>query len=101
MKGQGLGSGSRMISVDEVLTKAGHLKLAMVSRAKRIEQLAADIGKAHAGMVKVHPERLQTMEMEFGNLASAQDRDGKYYATLRWVLECTEDIDPDNLQIDL
>lgn len=90
-----------MIDISKVLTKATHLKSAMVSRAQRIEVLAAEIGKGHAGLLDVSSDVLRTKEMEFGNLASAQERDGKYYATLRWVLECTDDIDPDNLQLDL
>lgn len=86
---------------EEIITKASHLKMAMVSRAQRLESLATDIGKCHAGVMKVHPERLQTMEAEFGNLSSSQELDGKYFATLRWVLSCTDDIDPENLQLDL
>tara|TARA_R110002096_G_scaffold51401_6_gene134412 strand:+ start:2829 stop:3101 length:273 start_codon:yes stop_codon:yes gene_type:complete len=86
---------------EQVIGKAGTIKLGMQKRAVRIKDLAAQIGLASAGLSPdVKPERLQTMQMEFSNAAEKQSTDGIMLAVLRWVLGCTEGIDPSNLELD-
>ena len=84
----------------ELMGKATVLKVKLMNRARRIEELVSHMAKSRAGLLKaINPERLETMEMELDNASGNQHRDALMYATLRYALGFTDDIEPDNLAL--
>jgi len=84
----------------DVLSVATNLKVRLINRGRRIEEFIAHIAKSGAGMVKkIHPDRLETMRVELDSAMLNQSRDVQQYATLRWILGVTEEIEPDNLEL--
>mgnify|MGYP006897107423 CR=1 FL=1 len=72
----------------------------MVKRSDAITAKSAQAARVHSGIEQMHPERLETLETEVHDAIVRQSRDGLMFATLRWALGITEDIDPDNLELD-
>ena len=90
-----------MIDQKSIVGVAGNLKRKLVNRGNKIGELVSRIATARAGMGKrVNPERLNTIEEELEFAISKQSRDALVYATLRWVLGLTNDIDPEDLELD-
>ena len=89
-----------MIDRDSVLNAAANHKHKLVKRSDTIDRLVSAIAKAKSGIRRINVERLQTMEEELDFAAFKQHRDSLIYATLRWVLGVTAEIDPENLELD-
>lgn len=91
-----------MRSDQEIIGRAALLKGAILSRRDNIMQKSEIIAKAMSGIAHdVKPDRLETLRVEVLSLSEKQERDSLMFATLRWVIGCTEDIEPHNLQLDL
>lgn len=92
---------SKMRDKKEVIGKAAELKLGLVSRGRQIMELSTLSSRARAGLASdIKPDRLETIEVQLNTLVAKQSRDSLYYATLRWALGITEDIDVNNLELD-
>lgn len=85
----------------EILSAAAELKTKMVKRVQRLRMISANLADAAGKMVDVGVERLETMENEFKILEQRQELDAQRYATLRWALGVTEEIDSNNLELSL
>ncbi len=80
---------------------AVHLKVKLVNRAKRIEELVGAMAKSRAGLIRrINPERLETMDTELDHASYNQARDAIMYATLRYALGITDKIEPDKLDLE-
>lgn len=91
-----------MRSEKEIIGKAANVKVAMRGRISRIEMLAANIGKAAAGLApEIKEDRLETMKKELDVLSERQFVDAHLLATFRWALGITDDIDVTNLELNL
>ena len=90
-----------MRTQDEVVGKAGLLKQKLLNRGRTMEQTISALAKSRAGLIrKINDERQETMERDLRNLTRKQEIDAIKYATLRWALGVTDDIDPENLELD-
>jgi len=90
-----------MLTEQKIIGKAALIKGAMQSRSVKIKSLSNLIGLKIAGMANdISKDRFETIQMEFNNAAERQRVDGIKLAVLRYVLGCTDDIDPDNLELD-
>lgn len=86
---------------NEVIGKAALLVRKLQGRAQRIVQLGTALAQRDAGIfTDVGPDRADTMRRELVVLGQRQASEGIELATLRWVLGVTEDIDPDNLELE-
>lgn len=89
-----------MRSEYEVKHKAANLKVKMIARGERIIGLHDHIHRSDAKTVRqLNPERRKTMQEEIEHLSQLQTSDAYVYATLRWLLGVTEDIDHTNLEL--
>jgi hypothetical protein len=85
----------------EVIGKAAELKIGLVSRGRQIMELSTLSARARAGLAPdIKPDRLETIEAQLGSLGFKQMRDSLCFATLRWALGITEDIDANKLELD-
>jgi hypothetical protein len=84
-----------------IRNEAANRKIRLLNRGVKIRELAATIGLAKSGMAPdIKPQRLETIEQEFEVLTTRQLDEATVYATLRWVLDITEEIEPNNLGLD-
>lgn len=86
---------------EEVIAEAARLKNTIVRRADRIRNLNDLILQGEMGTAACSQERIDTAKMEVAEAVSDQSRDTKFFATLRWVLDLTEDIDLTHLELSL
>lgn len=90
-----------MIERELVVNRAAEIKAKINSRVKSIIENSDLIVKAKTGLNRdVTPERLMTLENVNEFLVDKQNDDIIIFATLRWVLGITEDIDVKNLDLD-
>lgn len=88
-------------SESEIIQQAAVYKSALVRRAAKICELVQTISLAQAGLAPdVKPARLETMISQLDSLSGKQSQDTFIYATLRWVLGVTQEIDLTNLELD-
>ena len=87
-----------MRTEEEVVAIAAQLKVKLLNRGKQIEEMMTRQSKSDAGLSrKLHPEVYDTITKDLNHLSHKQMSNSLIYATLRWVLGVTEDIDTDNL----
>lgn len=85
----------------EIVGEATTLKNALVKRLKRMLMHAENMAKYDGcAAPDIKDDRLTTMNTEYEILAKRQILEAQRYATLRWVLGITEEIDPSNLELD-
>jgi len=85
---------------NEIVGVAADLKLKMRKRIDRLRILSQNLADV-AGKIapEIGIERLESIENEFKTLEARQELDAQKYATLRWVLDLTGEIDPDYLEL--
>lgn len=92
---------TKMIDRQLIIARAAQLKFSLASRAKKIVELSQAIANSAAGFDRsMSEDRLRTAEMELNYLTGKQSNETQVYATLRWVLGITEDIDFKKLELD-
>lgn len=89
-----------MRSEKEMLSMAATMKVAMVNRMKRIENLSSLVVKADMGFSPASPERIETAREDLAEAMEFQRRDAQRYAVMRWVCGVADSIDPHNLELD-
>ena len=90
-----------MIDEDLILQRAGVLKLALSKRAVRIMGMHHTLGAYDMGQARdLKPGRVETVRASLERASNKQARDGLIYASLRWVLGASDDIDDENLDLD-
>ena len=91
-----------MIEEDKIIGAAGNLNIKLSRRGSKIQQRIISIANSDAGLAKkLNPDRQETMQDEIDHLSKKQHDDVIIYATLRWVLGTTEEIDTDNLELEV
>lgn len=91
----------KMQSESEIIKAAGTYKHSLVRRAAKIRELASNIALAKAGLAPdIKPARLETMNTQLDRATGQQAYESCIYATLRWVLGVTPEIDHENLELD-
>lgn len=86
---------------DSILSEAARLKISLLSRAKRMLAMGEIINKYDAGLTDdIKIQRYETMLSEYANLKARQDDERKAYATLRWALGITPEIDTSRLELE-
>lgn len=86
---------------DSILSEAARLKISLLKRAKHMLELGEILNKYDAGLADdIKVQRYETMQSEYANLKSRQDDERKAYATLRWALGITREIETNKLELD-
>jgi len=94
--------GRKMRSREEVKKMAVFLKVSMIDRSQRIEQMSSTVGKKLSAVAgDVSDDRFKTMQIELKDAVSKQHAEGVMYATLRWALGIKDDIDASDLDLDV
>ena len=89
-----------MRTEEEFVAVAQQLKAKLLNRGQNLENMIVRKSKSDAGMIKrLHPEVYETLDRDIGQLLELNTRDTVMYATLRWALGITEEIDFDNLEL--
>lgn len=78
---------------------AAQLKVAMEGRAREILLHATVLANKDAGLADVGEDRANTMRDVLHKLRRRQHSDGMQLAVLRWVLGITEEVEPNNLEL--
>ena len=90
-----------MRTEEELICVAGQLKVRLIKRATNMEEMISRQSKSDAGLIKrLNPEVYNTITTDLNQLKELNIRDSVIYATLRWALGVTENIDYDNLELD-
>ena len=85
----------------EVVPVAQQLKVKIINRAAKMEEMVSRQAKSDAGMIRaLHHEVYDTITRDLGVLKQSQQVDTCIYAALRWVLGITEEINLDDLGLD-
>jgi hypothetical protein len=85
----------------ELLSEAASLKLALVKRAQKLLLLNELTAKYDAGFAPdIKVQRYDTMREEYENLKQRQLEERHRYATIRWMLGITPDVDINNLELE-
>ena len=87
-------------SEDEVVNVASQMKAKLLRRAANIEEMVSRMARSDAGSIRrLHPEVYDTIKKDLEVLKDLNVRDSVIYATVRWVLGLSEDIDYNDLQL--
>jgi len=90
-----------MKSKKEILSLAANLKLKIVNRKQPMIELAQKISLSELGIGDVvGVNMLKSMKEQLEERKYHQWRDRHYYAVLRYILNASDDIDPENLDLD-
>jgi hypothetical protein len=90
-----------MRAEEELRAKAVNLNRSLVNRAKRLGEMHAELARYQSGLGgNVSEDRIETLKGQIDRADTRQARDGLTYATLRWVMGITEEIDDANLGIE-
>ena len=89
-----------MRAEEELIAVAQQLKAKLIRRSANLERMISRKAKSQAGMInRLNSEVYETLEHDIKHLNELNIRDTVIYATLRWALGITEDIDYDKLQL--
>jgi hypothetical protein len=83
-----------------VISEATSLKIALLKRAKQIKELYETISLSDCRYVTINPDRLNTIYNQIDRLREQQKRDSIIFATLRWVLGITNEVEENNLELE-
>lgn len=90
-----------MRSEEELIAVAQQLKAKLLKRNTNLSAMIERKAKSAAGLIRrLHPEVEETLDRDIDNLQEYNVRDSVIYATLRWALGITEDIDYGNLELE-
>jgi hypothetical protein len=91
-----------MRSYEEVAGRAAASKVSIVTKQKVMLEMLDHMAKSDAGMCrKINHERYETMQTQVESLRAAIEYEMPILASMRWVLELTDDVDLTNLELDL
>jgi len=90
-----------MRPTDDIMHVAVNLKLKLQKRSRKLLDLHTTLAHYDAGLAPhIKLDRIETMRVEVDKAAAKQAREGLIYATLRWVVGGSEEIDDDNLDLE-
>jgi len=89
-----------MIDEGDILHAAANLKVKLTKRSDHMMEMGIQILEATAGKRRMNEQVYQTMQGQLLYAQEKQKNEGHIYATLRWVLGASDDIDLDDLELD-